>query len=699
MPAGLPHGTRGAAFDAAVFVLGGSVGAYGVAQWIQAGELSSVWILLAPVVLVVLAQFPLIVSEGGGDAVIGFEFCVLVYLALTTNKLEAGALWAIGTTLAHIYQRKSLRSRAFNVGLTNLLGPVSVAILVRAKPVAVEVWRELFWVGVACAVYFLLDLIVTGVSLTVDGEGRLSETVPLRTIPLPLACFVGIDTLGYLGALTHLRLPAAALALLLVPVSTIVVAARAVSRARLDHRRMNGLFEAASTASRLPETVELEAALVRHAEAALRASTVQWRSSVAVGREIGAQLAVAGRSDRYLIARRDDNSGAYFDDDDRRALEALVGLAAESVERRRLVDEMAYLAQHDPLTGLGNRTVLMDRMAHGMRLAGRHGRTLCVLYVDLDGFKKVNDRMGHHAGDRLLVAVAGRLQTCTRRTDTLARLGGDEFALLFEEVAGGREALDVAERILAALSAPFLIEASEIRIGGSIGVAFGHDAADGADLLQNADLALYRAKTRGRGRVEARARVAGLQPAAPGAGGGGPSGRRPGCHRAALPADHRAGHRDRDRLRGAGQMEIPAAGEHPARRLHPGHRADRADLPARRAVTEAGGGGRWAALRGRGSSADGGGQRVGRTAGRVLLSRPAGRVDRGSLGTAGHRVDRGHAARGGRGHRGRPGRDPRQRRLPVGRRLRGRVLLDRLPAQADRGQPENRQVVRPATAG
>ena len=188
-----PQIRRGVLFDAAVFVLGGSIGAFNVGLWVATGQLSAPEMLLAPLVIVVLAQFPLIVFECGGDAVIGFEFCVLVYLALSTTTAEALALWAVGTTVAHIHQRKSLRSRAFNVGVTNLLGPIAVLLLVQATPVTEDVWRELLWVGVAGAVFFLLALIITGVSLTVDGEGRLLETIPLRLIPLPLACFVGIE--------------------------------------------------------------------------------------------------------------------------------------------------------------------------------------------------------------------------------------------------------------------------------------------------------------------------------------------------------------------------------------------------------------------------------------------------------------------------------------------------------------------------
>jgi len=503
MTARLVPPSRAAVLDAAIVAVGSTIGAINVIRWVAAPPAGSPWLALAPLIVIVLAQFPLIVSKRGGDSVIGFESCVLVYLTLTTSSLQACALWAIGTTVAHAFQRKSFGARAFNIGLTNLLGPILVRLLTEAKPIGSSVWGELLKVSGACAVYFLLDIVLTGLSLATEGHGPLRDVIPMRRVWLPLACFVGIDTLGYLAALMYQRLPGAALALLLVPVGSIVIAARAVSRARLHEHRLIALFDAASMVNHLPESAELDAAVARHAERVLRRTTACWRHTPPFGREIGAKLAVDGRSDRYLIARRLGSSGQYFDADDQRALDALMAVATDSLERRRLVDEMAFLAQHDPLTGLANRTLLVDRLSHALVLAARGGRTICVLYLDLDGFKAVNDRLGHPAGDELLMAVAERLRTCTRDTDTLARLGGDEFFVLLEEIRGDEEAFEVAGRVLGAMASTFVVDGSDVGISASIGVAFGRDATDAADLLRNADLALYRAKTLSGDRVEA----------------------------------------------------------------------------------------------------------------------------------------------------------------------------------------------------
>ena len=169
-------------------------------------------------------------------------------------------------------------------------------------------------------------------------------------------------------------------------------------------------------------------------------------------------------------------------------------------ERKRLEGELTHQALHDPLTGHANRTLLLDRMAHALARGERNGDPATVLFLDLDGFKTVNDSLGHAAGDRLLSAVAERLRDCVRPSDTIARLGGDEFALLLEETGtdGGTQ---VAERITDALSSPFLVDGRQVAARASIGIATGNPGQRTADeLLRDADLAMYHAKRLGKGR-------------------------------------------------------------------------------------------------------------------------------------------------------------------------------------------------------
>jgi diguanylate cyclase (GGDEF)-like protein/PAS domain S-box-containing protein len=185
-----------------------------------------------------------------------------------------------------------------------------------------------------------------------------------------------------------------------------------------------------------------------------------------------------------------------------RQVRGVVLNSRDVTERVRLEEELTRQAFHDGLTGLANRALFRDRLDHALAQGARTRRSLAVLLVDLDGFKQVNDSLGHGAGDQLLEQVAERFAAVTRPGDTLARLGGDEFALLLEG-ANERTATAVAQRLLSALSAPSEIAGRNIRLGASIGVVTNvGDGADGEELIRDADLAMYAAKEAGRGRFE-----------------------------------------------------------------------------------------------------------------------------------------------------------------------------------------------------
>lgn len=178
-----------------------------------------------------------------------------------------------------------------------------------------------------------------------------------------------------------------------------------------------------------------------------------------------------------------------------------VDTVSDITDERSTLAAAAYRARHDTLTGLPNRTVLMERMQEALRLAQR-GDLSAVLCLDLDRFKAVNDRLGHAIGDKILEAVGERLRGQLRGTDTAARLGGDEFAMIQGRIRSAREAQTIAQRIVTDLSRPYQIGQHEIRIGASIGIEMidGSETSS-ANLLRNADLALYRAKDAGGGEV------------------------------------------------------------------------------------------------------------------------------------------------------------------------------------------------------
>jgi diguanylate cyclase len=167
-----------------------------------------------------------------------------------------------------------------------------------------------------------------------------------------------------------------------------------------------------------------------------------------------------------------------------------------SIERKLAEENLARLAQYDPLTGLANRALFHDRLEHAVARYERHEGMLALLFLDLDRFKAVNDTLGHIGGDELLRQVANRIKARTRESDTVARLGGDEFAIIIEDVVEARDAARVADDLVKILSEPFVVNDHEIPVGVSIGIAVS-PPSKGDRLLKDADAAMYRAKREG----------------------------------------------------------------------------------------------------------------------------------------------------------------------------------------------------------
>jgi diguanylate cyclase (GGDEF)-like protein len=179
-----------------------------------------------------------------------------------------------------------------------------------------------------------------------------------------------------------------------------------------------------------------------------------------------------------------------------------IGVALDVTARRQAEEQLRHAAQHDPLTDLPNRALFLERLERLLERARHDPRQrFAVLLMDLDRFKTITDSLGHLAGDRLLVAVARRLEACLRPGEMLVRFGGDEFTLLLEDVRDGGQATRLAERIHAALQAPFVVDGNEVVLSASIGLVLGgagHERPEA--LLRDADTAMYRAKALGRGR-------------------------------------------------------------------------------------------------------------------------------------------------------------------------------------------------------
>jgi diguanylate cyclase (GGDEF)-like protein len=195
--------------------------------------------------------------------------------------------------------------------------------------------------------------------------------------------------------------------------------------------------------------------------------------------------------------------GAPFARDEIAFLEATANVLADAIERRRTEEEMRRQGLHDPLTGLPNRTLFMDRLSLALNQAVRRRSSVAVLFIDLDRFKLVNDSLGHGAGDELLRLLASRLIDVLRPGDTVARFGGDEFCVICDDLDDPGLAIGIAQRMTAALARPFALGATEQFVSASVGIAIATDRGRTAeDLVSEADAAMYRSKQNGRGGFE-----------------------------------------------------------------------------------------------------------------------------------------------------------------------------------------------------
>jgi diguanylate cyclase (GGDEF)-like protein/PAS domain S-box-containing protein len=265
--------------------------------------------------------------------------------------------------------------------------------------------------------------------------------------------------------------------------------ARVRAVAAMGERALSGC-DAADLAA---EAVELMRSTLPVAGAEVRSTDGETLARSGVVPAMAPRLLV-GNGHELVIATEHE-----LDEDEMSLVRAITQTLATGLARLHGEERMRHEALHDPLTGLANRTLLRDRLGHALARAERAGSTTGVLFVDLDNFKQVNDRYGHATGDAVLVELSRRLETAVRPADTIARLGGDELIVVCEEV-DEEAALALGRRLQKAIRLPLLVAGVRHRLTASIGIALGRSDPD--LLIRNADIAVYRAKANGGGRVE-----------------------------------------------------------------------------------------------------------------------------------------------------------------------------------------------------
>ncbi len=216
----------------------------------------------------------------------------------------------------------------------------------------------------------------------------------------------------------------------------------------------------------------------------------------------GMTILVEGASRRYGVIGVHSSTAREFSAMDIDFVQAVANVLGDAFERRQTEHDMRHRALHDPLTGLPNRTLFMDRLGHALQHLRRRGSRAAVLFLDLDRFKLVNESLGHEIGDELLAAAAPRLKQTVRTSDTVARFGADEFGILLEDIGGEHDAVEMAQRIAAVFTRPFVLQGEEHFVSTSIGITLASGGERAEDLVRDAEAAMHRAQERGRARYE-----------------------------------------------------------------------------------------------------------------------------------------------------------------------------------------------------
>ena len=489
---------RGWWFDFGVFGVGLAIFAATAVAVAESGLTHTLPALVGVPLIVVVARFPLVVDNRYGGIEVGFDSSILMFLLCTLEPHDALVLWSLGVTVTQLTTGKRWTSKAFNIGVGIISGALAVAVMTVVRGAATGTPRELGAVMLAALAYFATDYVMSAVSVAISSGTAVRRHLVQGGTLLAIAVFVPFDTLGYLAAVVHRSTPEWTLILLAVPLVTLLVATRAVTRGRENARRLTVLFDAAMRAQTLSDREQVAEAVVDDARELLYLQRVALRSTPPHRGEIGAEVRDGDQS-QWLVAKALERARSTVTGDEQ-GLKALAAVASDALARLTLTEEMVHVARHDPLTDLPNRGILLDRLTHALQLARRRDSQVALLFIDLDGFKPVNDRFGHAAGDAVLVELAHRLRACVREVDTVARLGGDEFAVLFED----SEPLAVEEvwdRILAAVQEGVAVAGHLLPVSASAGIAYGGPSDDAEGLLRQADLAMYEAKARGKARV------------------------------------------------------------------------------------------------------------------------------------------------------------------------------------------------------
>jgi diguanylate cyclase (GGDEF)-like protein len=433
-----------------------------------------------------------------------FQLDEAFFVAMAALLPAAGTIvgFAFAIVLGNCARRRPIVRAIFNTGQTVTAVGVGLLAMHALAPGATPVARPLTWGAavVGAGVFLLVNNAVVSLVIALN-EQKSPTRVLLDGLDFRVLVWAGGTALGLLAAIGGAAYPWA-LALGVVPMAVLNLVLHEHARARRHSAQAQGLLAAAGRVYDAVRDGTVEYAVVSAARDLLHCRHARLGASVPGRRELGA-VVHDGHSERWLVVS-DPIGFHHLGEPERELLNAVGGIAAGALQNARLLDEIRHRAIHDALTDLPNKVLFVDRLEHALTNAPRQRRRMAVMFLDIDQFKLINDSLGHETGDQVLLGVAARLRESLRLGDTAARLGGDEFAVLCEQVDTVDDGTLIAERIRAAASGSLLANGVELAVTASVGVVMVEpDTIVSAEaLLQAADTAMYRAKERGRDRVE-----------------------------------------------------------------------------------------------------------------------------------------------------------------------------------------------------
>jgi diguanylate cyclase (GGDEF)-like protein len=495
-------------FDATVSLAGVAIAAWALLAVLLGGagypEVTA--IALAVPVMALLGSFEVSLGQtlpSPNEPYITFESAVLIYLACTVTLTLALLAWILGQLLVAAMAKVSNVVRLFNFGLFACSGAAALGVIrlvggIHADPSLTD-GRTVVAAAAGMAAFVVFMYPVLMVSVALESGISVRDAVSGRDALHALGAFAAINGLGLLAAIMHASLPLWTLVLLVGPAAGVLVTSRALSRSGEHRLRLTALFDATKQIQLRSTYDDIVAVLREQAPRIVGTGGAVLRPEPPNGLEFGAQ--VRNTHGPLWVVAPGVNRGQMRQAAEQEALEALTTVVEEALLRASLSDEMSRMAHHDPLTGLPNRTLFLDRAELAIIAARTSGHDVAVLFLDLDGFKAINDRFGHGAGDELLVDVASRLTSSVRSIDLAGRLGGDEFAVLVDKVTTVEHLLELADRIIRALGSSHSVRGEVVTVGASIGIALAGPNDDADALIRHADLAMYDAKSNGKNRA------------------------------------------------------------------------------------------------------------------------------------------------------------------------------------------------------